>query len=129
MLSFPKEHRFEVALVALRIMECIDVSPHAEDLQNAFDAGLIDRETVFFFGREEPAEDGEYYDQHYEGNEAKEWCNTHGLRVEWSDGDLLEKWREGRMEGKGSDDFVSWADEVAEKRIAERQRIVAARKT
>ena len=108
-LPFPDDHRFGTPLVAIRLHHVYDRWELEQVLLDfAVKSGLIDSRTVVFFPgiAESAAESGRW----------KTWCLSHGVRAEWSDGQLERGWRsddDGSLIDERSD-FASWVDRRVE---------------
>lgn len=84
-------------------------------MQNAVEAGLINGETVVIFSRLD--EDGDT------SADAQAWCDLHGIKAEFADGELERSWFRDQDEDEFEySSFTRWVDQIAE------ERIVAARK-
>ena len=99
-------------MIAFRIHDCGDLITAAftlSELETMRAVGLVDSRTVVSL----PHMD----ESNAAGAGLKEWCRSHGVRMEWADGELERGWREVNSGYRVHREFARWVDGIAEERM------------
>ena len=111
-LEFPPNFRFATPLIAIRMWACYDrdsVNFTIGDLETMLAVGLFDSRTVVFLPLMEESDAA--------GVDLKEWGRSHGMRLEWDDGELGGGWSEVDSGYPVHREFARWVDGIAEERM------------
>ena len=111
-LVFPSDFRFATPLIAVRMWVCDDrnlVGFTICELERMGAAGLVDSRTVVFLPY--------LNESHAAGVVLKEWCRSHGMRLERGDGELERGWSEANIGYQVHREFARWVDGIAEERM------------